>query len=258
MSSFPAIEPFQRRFSLGALPVAQLQTSTGVSIRFRIGTDATAFSLQLDYIHLSAAEAKQIRDHYNAKQGSLIFFLLPSIIWSGHGSNSLVAPFGTEWRYAAPPEETQRKGGLVNVSVQLASILDPVSFQSAKTDGAQLHIAYALTSGSPSAGATLPGIDPAVSFVLSAGEAAEGINGADQVLIFSLDAGTATVINGQGINEVINLGLSTGKAQSISRLSLSVEMSLGSDGGVGLTNESLATLNDSASLELAAPSVELL
>jgi hypothetical protein len=82
--------------------------------------------------------------------------------------------------------------------------------------------------------------------------------GLRRLIRFSLQPGNAEVLNAFGINETITLGLLIAEIQPDSRINLSVEMSLGSDGGVGLTNESLATLNDSASLELAAPSVELL
>jgi hypothetical protein len=121
MATFPALEPATRSYDLGAFPLTEQASISAGTVRFRHGTTATNFSLQLEYIYLSDAEAAQIRTHFQGQGGSYRSFMLPPIIWKGHTSSGNVFPVGTRWRYAEAPEETHQSGGLVNVAISLIS-----------------------------------------------------------------------------------------------------------------------------------------
>jgi hypothetical protein len=121
MATFPELEPAARSYDLGAFPLTEQASLSAGTVRFSHGTTAANFSLQLEYVYLSDAEATQIRNHYQGQAGSYRSFLLPSIIWKGHTFGGNVFPVGTSWRYAETPEETHLSGGLVNLTVSLVS-----------------------------------------------------------------------------------------------------------------------------------------
>lgn len=119
MPDFPSLAPGARTYTFGVLPVSDQQ-----GVRFLHSTDRSACELQLGFVHLTEAEAALIRDHYRGQNGSHMSFLLSNAAWAGHSSMTDLLPAGTRWVYAAIPEETQRRGGLVDVSVSLRSVLD--------------------------------------------------------------------------------------------------------------------------------------
>jgi hypothetical protein len=121
MATFPSLEPATRAYDLGSFPITEEASPSAGVVRFRHGTLATNFALQLGYVYLTDAQATQIRNHYQGQNGSYRSFLLPAIIWQGHTSVSNVFPAGTLWRYADPPEETHQSGGLVDVTITLVS-----------------------------------------------------------------------------------------------------------------------------------------
>jgi hypothetical protein len=134
MATFPELEPAARSYDLGAFPLTEQASLSAGTVRFRHGTTATNFSLELEYVYLSDAEAALIRTHYQIQAGSYRSFLLPSIIWKGHSFSGNVFPVGTRWRYADTPEETHLSGELVNLTVSLVSdgtyegaALDPIT-----------------------------------------------------------------------------------------------------------------------------------
>ena len=121
MATFPELEPAARSYDLGAFPLTEQPSLSAGTVRFRHGTTATNFSLELEYVYLSDAEAALIRTHYQIQAGSYRSFMLPSIIWKGHSFSGNVFPVGARWRYADTPEETHLSGGLVNLTVSLVS-----------------------------------------------------------------------------------------------------------------------------------------
>jgi hypothetical protein len=121
MATFPALEPATRSYDLGAFPLTEQASLSAGVVRFRHGTTANDFRLQLEYVYLSDAEATQIRNHYQGQGGTYRSFMLPSIIWKGHTFSGNVFPTTTRWRYADTPEETHLSGGLVNVAIALVS-----------------------------------------------------------------------------------------------------------------------------------------
>jgi len=163
MATFPELEPAARSYDLGAFPLTEQASLSAGTVRFRHGTTATNFSLELEYVYLSDAEAALIRTHYQIQAGSYRSFLLPSIIWKGHTFSGNVFPVGTRWRYAETPEETHFSGGLVNLTVSLVS------------DGTYEGAA----------------IDP-VSISIATSGAGGGAAGSTEVVTASLESGTAT------------------------------------------------------------------
>ena len=121
MATFPELEPAARSYDLGTFPLTEQPSLSAGTVRFRHGTTATNFSLQLEYVYLSDAEAAEIRTHYQTQAGSYRAFLLPAIVWQGHSSTANIVPANTAWRYAEPLQEEHLSGGLVNLTVSLTS-----------------------------------------------------------------------------------------------------------------------------------------
>jgi hypothetical protein len=123
MADFPALEPDSRRYSLGQFPVT---TETGFgagSVRFLHGTVSSGHTLELGFLDLSQANAKLLRDHYRTQQGGFLPFALSAEAWAGHASSTDLVPSTTQWKYNAQPEETHKRGGFVDVTVQLVSVI---------------------------------------------------------------------------------------------------------------------------------------
>lgn len=123
MADFPALEPKTRRYTFGDYPITEEASFAGGVVRFRHGTTASGHVLTLGYEHLSATEAKLLRDHYRTQQGGYLAFSLSAEAWAGHTTATDLVPTTTLWRYSKPPEETHKNGGLVDVTVELVSVI---------------------------------------------------------------------------------------------------------------------------------------
>jgi hypothetical protein len=120
MSTFPSIEPTRREYDLGDFPMEEEAPWPGVGVRFRTGFDPLAvegLTLTLTFEDLRETQMQQIRTHYDSRQGGTVPFTLPAVIWLGDSAPPV--PSGTRWRYLAPPEEDQKKGGWFDVTVPL-------------------------------------------------------------------------------------------------------------------------------------------
>jgi hypothetical protein len=118
MATFPALEPATRGWDMGSFPVT-MQSAWGTSpMAFSHGSQPTAHKLTLTYQLISATEAATLRTHYRTQRGGLLPFTLPAVIWLNGVS---IGP--GQWRYAGPPQETHRNGGLVDVSIELQAVL---------------------------------------------------------------------------------------------------------------------------------------
>ena len=154
MAAFPAIEPIGRRYGLGAHPMASAGFSSLDEVRFLQGATLSGVSVALEFRAISTSEATQIRDHYLG-QSEHRSFTLPAALWRTHSSQFNVAPATNVWRYAVPPQESPRPGGLVDVSVSLVSAFDPTvarivnggAFAQGPILGAGTLAGYRLVSG---------------------------------------------------------------------------------------------------------------
>ena len=124
MATFPALEPDKRSYDItGGLPMTIEQAWPAGQVRYRTGYSSLAsvgLQLQLEYLNLSDTQVQLLRDHYDFQQAGLVPFGLPPIIFQGITGN--VFPSGTQWRYTGAPEENQKRGGLIDVSVPLESM----------------------------------------------------------------------------------------------------------------------------------------
>ncbi len=123
MADFPALAPASRRYSMGIFPVTTETGFGGGSIRFLHGSTSSGHTLELGYSNLTQAEAKLIRDHYRGQQGGYLSFSLSTEAWAGHTSATDLVPTTTKWKYAAAPEESQKIGGYVDLTVSLVSVI---------------------------------------------------------------------------------------------------------------------------------------
>ena len=123
MATFPALRPAARRYTFAQFPVTEQRGFGGGSVRFLQGAVSSGLQLELGYELLTQAEAKLLRDHYRGQQGGYLAFSLSDEAWAGHTDLTTLAPTTTQWVYADQPEESHRKGGLVDVTVQLRSVL---------------------------------------------------------------------------------------------------------------------------------------
>lgn len=122
-NQFPGLEPLTRSYSLGVFPLTIEGDFPGGGVRFLHGTVSSGHQLELGYQDLTETEAGYIRQHYRLNQGGYKSFLLSAEAWAGHSSMTDLVPSTTRWKYAAPPEETQHSGGLINVTVSLVSVI---------------------------------------------------------------------------------------------------------------------------------------
>lgn len=123
MAAFPALRPASRRYTFAQFPVTEERGFGGGSVRFLQGSTSSGLQLELGYELLTQAEAKLLRDHYRTQEGGFLPFALSAEAWAGHTDLSTLAPTTTQWVYADPPDESHRSGGLVDVTVQLVSVI---------------------------------------------------------------------------------------------------------------------------------------
>ena len=123
MAAFPALEPAERAYSAALYPLSIQSGWPSGSVRFRHGTTPTGYLLKLGYQLLTATEAGLIRTHYRGQRGGTLPFALDAAVWLGHGGDTAPAATATLWRYASPPEESHRSGGLMDVAVELESVI---------------------------------------------------------------------------------------------------------------------------------------
>lgn len=121
MATFPSLEPTTRALTLGDVPQLTHEASSGVDVRFVQGSDRVFQNLSLGYEYLLETEVKQIIDHFDGQQGSLISFDLPSIIWSGY-STPPVSASDYEFIYAAGLDISIASPLHYNVTVKLTTI----------------------------------------------------------------------------------------------------------------------------------------
>lgn len=121
MANFPSLEPKTRALTLGDTPQLLYNGISGIGVRFSQGSDRVEQRLVLGYEYLTESEAKQIIDHFNEQQGSLISFDLPSIVWSGY-TTPPVSSADYQWRYSGAFNVSIAAPLSYNISVELVTI----------------------------------------------------------------------------------------------------------------------------------------
>lgn len=128
MAAFPAIEPLNRSYGLGAHPMAVAGFSSSDEVRFLQGATSSGLPLSLEFVALTTSEATEIHDHYLGQRQHQPF-TIPAALWRTHSSQFNAVPAASIWRYAGPPQESPRSGGLVDVTVSLVSAFAPEAAQ---------------------------------------------------------------------------------------------------------------------------------
>ena len=121
MADFPALEPTSRVYVLGDYPQQIHTGASGGEVRFIQGPDRVIQRLTLGYEYLSEAEAKQILDHFETQQGSLIAFDLPNTIWAGY-TTPPVSSSNYQWRYVSEFSVNVGAPLRYNMSIELETV----------------------------------------------------------------------------------------------------------------------------------------
>jgi len=125
MTAFPTIKPSRRAVSLGDYPVKSFRSVNGSEVRIRYGNVRSEATLDLVYEKLTAAEADQFVNHYDANsvQGTFKTFSVGTALTVGWSSGSKVQG-SAAWRYAGPPKFTQAGGDCdrMDVTVKLKTV----------------------------------------------------------------------------------------------------------------------------------------
>jgi len=122
MATFPALAPTARSYSFGTYPVT-IEAAAAGDTRFLHSSTNSGHTLTLQYQHLTEAEVALIRTHYRTQDGGHRPFALSAQAWAGHTSATDLVPATTQWRYAAPPDETHSSAGFTDVSIELVTTI---------------------------------------------------------------------------------------------------------------------------------------
>lgn len=122
MATFPSIEPLERSYNLGAHVIGAADFPNADQTRFLHSSVAVDVPIALEFRALSTSDATAIRDHYLGQKEHQPF-TIPAQLWRTHSSATDVVPAAQLYRYAEPPQESPRAGGLVDVSVSLITVL---------------------------------------------------------------------------------------------------------------------------------------
>jgi hypothetical protein len=121
MAQFPSIEPLGRSYDLGSHPVSAITFANGDEARFLHAPLSSGVPVALQFLAVSLAQARLISGHWD-NHGTARPFTIPAHLWRAHSSQTDVVPAGFAWRWAGPPDETPRPGGLFDVSVSILSV----------------------------------------------------------------------------------------------------------------------------------------
>ncbi len=92
-------------------------------MRFLHGPISTSHQLRLGFLNLRQFEARQIRNHYRVQNAGQVPFALSTLAWAGHTNFNDLVPSTTLWRYVDEPQEAQKNGGFIDVTVQLTAVI---------------------------------------------------------------------------------------------------------------------------------------
>lgn len=123
MSHFPVLQPTSRQFVPGTVPVSTFMSIAGKETRVITGANAVSHSITLSFANVSENVARQIMTHWYGRQGVALAFTLPSALWAGWVDYTSAVEQSQEWRYQSAPSVAAVSPGIMNLSVQLVSVL---------------------------------------------------------------------------------------------------------------------------------------
>ena len=122
--AFPNLKPAGRDFNAGDWPIKRFNAQSGAEVRILYGTRRVNAKLNLTYQNIKDTDAQLFQADYEARNGTLQQFRLPTNVWAGWGgvTSSISAPPGTKWRYDSEPKVQSVYKGLSNVQVTLIAV----------------------------------------------------------------------------------------------------------------------------------------
>ena len=123
MSLFPALQPSSRTFRAGTIPVSSFKSLSGKETRIILGDTALGHSVNLSFANVSETVAGEILTHWTATKGIALAFTLPADVWAGWTAYTTAVPSNQTWRYDGAPNVVAVSPSIMNVSVQLISVI---------------------------------------------------------------------------------------------------------------------------------------
>ena len=124
MSQFPGLKPNSRSVTVGNWPVASFVAMSGKETRILTGGQPSSDTLSLGFKNIQEPAVKQILDHYLAQAGTFFSFTLPDAVWVGWTGAREIMASTTKWRYTAPPSVKAVAPGIMDITVELVSLLE--------------------------------------------------------------------------------------------------------------------------------------
>tara|TARA_R100000458_G_scaffold2029_1_gene1717 strand:- start:2645 stop:3022 length:378 start_codon:yes stop_codon:yes gene_type:complete len=124
--AFPSHKPTARAFSGGDWPQKKYVAQSGEETRILYGDKKTGLTMKLSYNNIADTKADDFFVHYDAMKGTYKTFSVPAEVrdgWSGTASYLKAGTYNNKWRFSGPPQVTQVKKGVSNISVTLISVL---------------------------------------------------------------------------------------------------------------------------------------
>ena len=122
---YPNLIPTSRSYDSGDFANTKYRANSGAEYRILYGSKRTGMKLQLAYENITDVQAEQFLDHYHAMKGTFQQFELTDGLegtkagWAGNGDALGAVMWGSQWRYAGPPQLTSVYPGVSTVTVNL-------------------------------------------------------------------------------------------------------------------------------------------
>lgn len=227
MTTFPALIPSTRTYSVGEYPNTAHPLLSGSEIRVRHSNTVLGVRLRLTFIAVSSSDVVAVRNHYNSRRGGFLPFAIPDDILSGVDTPADFTPVGHKWKYASRPRiaDVPIAGSTPTNRHDLIVELETVPPENTIVAGARITVRAALRAGSAERGAffeayvminagaaaaldevTAPGASITVDVNLSAGAASADVGG-------GIDVGAITYSQSSvypGNSAATNAGMTNG------------------------------------------------
>lgn len=122
--TFPAYKPSSRVFTAGQMPVSMFRALSGAETRIITGSQTSSHAVSLSFNNVDEQVAENILSHWYLMQGVALAFQLPFEVWAGWSNYAAGVSPDQSWRYSKAPNVDTVSPGIMNISVQLLSVLN--------------------------------------------------------------------------------------------------------------------------------------
>lgn len=122
--TFPAYKPSSRAFTAGQIPVSTFRALSGAETRIITGSQTSSHAVSLSFNNVDEQVTENILGHWYLMQGVALAFQLPFEVWAGWSTYANGVSPNQSWRYSKPPNVDTVSPGIMNISVQLLSVLN--------------------------------------------------------------------------------------------------------------------------------------